>query len=292
MSTDDPGGRLVEIARDRPERVDLDALGICLDADSEAVRLGAAEALARLALSGRDVSRHRARIESLLADTDLLDERIRLSVDDSDGFFQPGAVGFAVSAMVLTGHADPESLLRVAARAHERRHSEFEAEIRRYSAVRDLGWALASVVIFTDAHEATLMDLVASADSTSRRIATAGLAAIAEEYAPICGDLPEATQRMVVVAADRLATDPERRVRYHAAFTLHEFALDDPETISGRLETLRAALDDEYDLVRKEAVGALGVLGVVDAAAEIRELRDDPSERVKEAAASALDNLR
>jgi HEAT repeat protein len=291
MPTDDPSERLAAIAREQPDDVDLDALGICLDADSAAVRLRAAEALAHLALSGRDVSRLEDRIESLLADTDLLDERVRLSVDESDGFFQPSSVGFAVSAMVLTGQADPESLLRLAARAYERHHAAFDAVQQGYAAVRDLGWALASVVILTDAYETALIDLVTHADPTVRRIGTAGLSDVAEEYAPIRGRLPAETPRLVATAADRLATDRDRRVRYYAAFTLYEFALDDAGAVTGRSDTLRAALDDEYDLVRKEAAGALGTLGAVEATAEIRELRDDPSARVREAAASALDDL-
>lgn len=303
MTGEEAAARVAEFAREDPDAVSLDAIEFCLDSGSTAVRARAAEALGHLALSGRDVAGARDRLDALLADVDALAEPAPLSVEGrEEQVFQPRAVAFGVAALALSGRADPASLLRLALRAYERRYPEFDADARGYAAVGDLGWALASVVILTDDYGAELCDLAADPDPLIRRVATAGLSDVAEEYAPVRGESPPNAADLADAAAERLADEPDDRVRYRAAFALYEFGLRDPDVVRGRVEVLCRALDDEYALVRREAAGALGVLGgdavdgadadlavlPDDAVAALRALTDDPDPRVREAASAAL----
>ncbi|QCC49257.1 HEAT repeat domain-containing protein [Halobellus limi] len=293
MTDANRASRISEAARREPTAVELEELGACLDADSRAARGHAAEALGRLALAGRDVEPYADRLGGLLADTELLDAGVRLSVDpDAEGWFQPRVVAFAAAALVLTGSVERADTIESAVRAYERSHPEFDAETRTVTAVREVGWALASVVIYTDGYVDVLVSLTERDDDLVRRVAASALSDVAEEYPPIRDAFPDETPRLVAVAAESLASDPHPRVRYHAAFALYEYALGRPELVRGRRDVLVAALEDESELVRKDAAGTLGLVGATDAVPALRELAEsDPADRVRGSAADALESL-
>ncbi|MFD1600068.1 HEAT repeat domain-containing protein [Halobellus rarus] len=293
MTEADRASRLSDAARREPMAVDLDELGACLAADSRAARRHAAEALGRLALAGRDVEPYADRLDRLLADTELLDAGVQLSVDpDSEGWFQPRVVAFAAAALVVTGTVNRPETIGSAVRAYERAHPEFDAETRTIEAVREVGWALASVAIYTDGYVDVLVGLTERDDDLVRRVGASALSDVAEEYPPIREEYPAETPRLVAVAAGLLASDPHPRVRYHAAFALYEYALGRPELVGERSDVLAAALGDDAELVRKDAAGTLGLVGATDPVPVLRELSEtDPSERVRDAAAKALNSL-
>lgn len=293
MTDADRASRLRDTARRAPARVDLDELETCLDADSEAVRRHAAEALGCLALAGRAVGGFADRLDRLLDDTELLDAPVRLSIDQhSEEWFQPRAVAFAVAALASTGAVDREAAITSAVNAYERQYSEFDAEMRTIAAIREIGWAFASVAIYTDGYLDVLVGLTEADDDIIRRVGASALSDVAEEYPPVREEYPDETPRLVAVAAGLLASDPHPRVRYHAAFALYEYALGKPELVRGRRDVLVAALEDESELVRKDAAGTLGLVDATDARPALRELAEsDPSERVRDAAAEALESL-
>jgi Kef-type K+ transport system membrane component KefB len=250
-------------------------------------------ALGHLALAGRDVSGYVDRLDQIQGDTELLDAPVRLSIDpESEEWFQPRAVAFAVAALTLTGAVERTDGVRSIVSAHERQYAEFDAERRTITAVREVGWAFASVAIYTDGYLDVIVGLTERDDDTVRRVGAAALSDVAEEYAPIRGTYPDETPRHVAVAAGLLASDPRPRVRYYGAFALYEFALGRPELVRSRSDVLEAALSDDEELVRKDAAGALGLVGATEAIPALRDLAEsDPAERVRNAAAEALESL-
>ena len=293
MTDAERAARLRDAARRAPATVDLEELGPHLAADSIEARARALETLGRLALAGRDVESYADRLDRCYGDRDLLDAPVRLSTErDSEAWVQPRALAFAVAALALTGAVDRGDAIRSAVNAYENQHPEFDAEMRTNTAIREVGWGFASVVIFTDGYVDVILSLVDRDDATVRRVGASALSDVAEEYAPVRDEYPDETPRLVADAAERLATDPHPRVRYHAAFALTEYAMDRPELVRPRADVLSAALRDEAALVRKEAAATLGFVGATDAVPALRDLAEtDPDERVREAAADARESL-
>ncbi|MGQ4556092.1 HEAT repeat domain-containing protein [Halobellus sp. GM3] len=293
MNGADRTRQLVESARRSPATVDVEAVCASLTDSSRAAQGRAATALGLLALAGRDVSPGLEGIQRLQRDVELLSEPARLTVEagPEGEVFQPRAVAFAVASLAVTGELDPSEAVPELVAAHERRYPEFDPDAAAYTAFREVGWALASVVILADGHVERLAELTASESDTLRRAGAAALANIAEEYPPIRGHYPDETPRLVSLAADRLASDSHRRVRYHAAFALYEFGQGRPDLVR-ETDALRDALDDEYALVRTEAAGALGVVDATDAVSALRDRAvADSDSQVREAAADAVEAL-
>lgn len=293
MTDEPPVERLVETARTDPDAVDPDDLAGRLRTGTATDRASVAAAVGYLALAGRNVEPCFDPLRGLYGIPDALAEPARLSVSEGpEGAFQPRAVAFATATLAVTGAIDTEVWLTELVDAHRDRYPEFDADARTYTAVREVGWAFASVVIYTDRYTGAVLALLDDDSDLLRRLGAEALSDVAEEYAPIRGRLPETTARVVDALADRLATDADPRVRYYAAFGLHEFGLDDPATITDRIGIVRGALDDESPLVRKEAAGALAVAGATDALEDLRRLSaSDPDSRVREAADEAAATL-
>jgi HEAT repeat protein len=292
MTDESTAPHLVETARTTPDAVDPADLALHLETGTATERGRLAAAIGHLELAGRDVAPCYDSLRELYDSPDALAEPVRLSVAADDGWFQPRAAAFATAALVLTGAVDADAWLPDLVDAHRGRYPEFDADIQTYTAVREVGWALASVVIYADGYARPLLRLLDADADLLRRVGAAALSAVAEEHAPIRGRLPDTTSDIVTTLAERLAVDPHPRVRYHAVFGLHEFGLDDPDAITGRAAALRNALDDQEPLVRMEAAGALAVAGVTDAVDGLRDLSaSDPDRRVREAAEEALAKL-
>ena len=275
-----------------PEEAELDDLVACLDADDDHERVVALEALGRLALAGRDVSPAVESIDLRTWDADMFEHSLSLTPGPSDEeAILPRAVAFAVCALVLTDHV-PETALRELLAVHERQYPSFDAEGRTYTAVREVGWALASAIIVDADHLDALLALADHDDELVRRVAAAGLSDVAEEYRSVHEEPVPRRPELVAHAAELVAGSGNERVRYRAGFTLFEFAIERRAVVRDRIPLLRDALGDDYYLVRKEAAGVLGVLGADEAVDDLERLAEsDPTEDVREAAERALGRI-
>ncbi|MFD1524947.1 HEAT repeat domain-containing protein [Halolamina salina] len=291
MTVTDRTASLRDAARTSPGEADLDALVDCLRADVAEERIAGAEALGLLALAGRDVSAAVDAAELREWELDLFERSVGFTPGLDDEVIIPRTVAFAVCASVVTDHLDPAALVELVG-VHERQYPEFDADGRRYTAVGEVGWALASTVIVDEDRLDALLALLEHDDRTVRHVAAAALSDVAEEYRSVHGHPVPRREELADTAAGLLASDDER-LRYRGAFTLYEFGMEEPTLLQDRLPRIRAALDDEYYLVRKEAAGMLGFVGDEASVPELSRLAEsDPSDDVRTKAADALGSIR
>ncbi|WP_435119648.1 HEAT repeat domain-containing protein [Halolamina sp. C58] len=292
MTVTDRTAALREAARTSPAEADLDALVDCLRADATEERIVGAETLGLLALAGRDVSPAVDAFEFEAWELEPFERSVGFTPGLDEEVIIPRTVAFGVCASVVTDHLDPGTLVELV-EIHERQYPEFDADGRRYTAVGEIGWALASTVIIDEDRLDALLGLLDHDDRTVRHVAAAALSDVAEEYRSVHGHPVPRREELAATAAELLATSDDDRLRYRGAFTLYEFGMEAPGLLRDRLPLLRAALDDEYALVRKEAAGMLGFVGdeaAVDALEELAE--SDPSDDVQTKAAGALESIR
>ena len=291
MTVTDRTAALRDAARTSPEEAGLDALVDCLRADDAEERTVGAEALGLLALAGRDVSAAVDAAEFGEWELELFERSVGFTPGLDDEVIIPRTVAFGVCASVLTDHLEPAALVELVG-IHERQYPEFDVDGRRYTAVGEVGWALASTIIVDEHHLDALLAFLEHDDRTVRHVAAAALSDVAEEYQSVHGHPVPRRDELADTAAELLASDDDR-LRYRGAFTLYEFGMEAPSLLTDRLPLLRATLDDEYDLVRKEAAGMLGFVGdetAVDGLSHLAE--SDPEEAVRAKAADALEAIR